>query len=88
MDRIDLPSEEVAEQMAEDCLDMIGRAIAARDAEWVAVIDSAVRAVTERKDQAVDRECGYSEAFANGALLLADELKARMQGDKTNDNNR
>ncbi len=39
MDRIDLPSEEVAEQMAEDCLDMIGKAIAARDAEWVGEID-------------------------------------------------
>ncbi len=80
MDRIDLPSEEVAEQMAEDCLDMIGKAIAARDAEWVAAVDALVnRRKEEQKNHLLDAlMCTH---YGAGADALR-ELKARMTGEK------
>lgn len=46
MDRTDMPSNEMRERIDEDTFELVSRAIAARDAEWVAAATELLKSVT------------------------------------------
>jgi hypothetical protein len=83
MDRTDMPSNEMQERIDDETFGLVSRAVAARDAEWVAAVDTMISDINDRLWQSVDAgEPASDRDSMQSQRDLLKTLKARMTGDK------